>query len=187
MKKILTIATAVLAAGAMHAASLAWGANPTSNSADTIDGGWAQEGTVYNLIYLGMAAPEGTASTYDTSTGLTNLGGTKVATHTLTYDEYYNGAFSGTPYGADESVINGYYMITMFDSTTPTGADSVIFQVSGLTNSGGAGDTRSIAGTDALGNNYGSLSVSSTPVPEPCSIALIFIGVAAVGMKRKIA
>lgn len=184
MKKLLTILAVALCAAGVQAASIAWGGS-TWNSANTASGweGYANAGTVYNLIYLGTTSPAGTASTYDVSTGLTDIGGSVVATHTVTDDQANNGAWAAATYVADESVINGFYMITVYDAMTPNVADSVTFQISGITNSGGAGDASQF--TANLGNNMGSLAVGA--VPEPTTVALLALGLAAVGLKRKVA
>lgn len=184
MKKLLTILAVALCAAGVQAASIAWGGS-TLNSANTAPGweGYANAGTVYNLIYLGTTSPAGTASTYDVSTGLTDIGGTVVASYTATDSDANNGVWLAPTYVADESVINGFYMITVYDAMTPNVADSVTFQMSGITNSGGAGDAGPFIAN--LGSNMGSLTAGA--VPEPTTVALLALGLAAVGLKRKVA
>jgi hypothetical protein len=190
MKKLLTFAVAAVAASALQAATIAWGGE-TLNSANTAGytgvgtetsadyEGYAAAGTTYALILVGAA--DVTASTYDPSTGLTDAGGTVVDTYTLDTDDADGGQFSGSYAGLSADEINGkYFMVTVYDPMTKT-ADYKTFQVSGASDNGGAFD--SITPTAGLGGGMGSVQV----VPEPTTVALLALGLAAVGLKRKVA
>ena len=183
MKKLLTIAAVALAAAAMQAASVNWG-GATLNSDNDAAGweGYANAGTVYTLIQMGATEP-GAPSSYDPDTGKTDKGGTVVASYTVTEDDANNGTWMAPAYGAPASEINGqYFMVVAYDPSTGS-ADTTVFQVTGATDTGSAFDGITPITNAGLGSHMGSVSV----VPEPCSVALLALGLAALGLKRKVA
>ena len=124
MKKLLMfIAVATVAIGA-NAASMVWGGS-TLNSANTTPGweGYANAGAVYSLVWLGTEAVTDTSTTYNKSTGLTDMGGNLVAQHTVTEDEANNGEFTATIEGRDADLINGYWQVIVYDAQTPNSYD----------------------------------------------------------------
>ena len=182
MKKILTIAVLALSAAAMQAASIAWG-GATLNSANTAEGweGWANADTVYTLIQMGDAEPAA-PTTYDPATGKTDKGGTVRGSYTVSEDDANNASWMGASYNAPAANLNGqWFMVTVYDPSTKS-ADFMTFQVTGATDNGGAFDAVTLISNAGLGNNMGSIAV-----PEPCSVALLALGLAALGLKRKVA
>ena len=176
MKKTMVFAAAVCIAAITQAASFDWGGF-VMNSADSSE--TAQEGTIFNLIYFGDTTP-GTPTTYYTATGLTDAGGTLVDTHTLTADEAAAWAFLEN-YTAPADSINGKYMVTVFDPTTPTVFGSTTYTISGVTETTSGASIQD--NSWAIGGSMGGTVINN--IPEPCSVALLLLGAAAFGLKRK--
>ena len=188
MKKLLMfIAVATVAIGA-NAASMAWG-GPTLNSNNTVEGweGYANAGTVYNLVWLGTDAVTDTSTTYNKTTGLTDIGGDLVASHTITEDEANNAAFLDTIENRSADLINGYWQVIVYDAQTPNVYDSIVYQVTGVTETSGAFDAVTLQTNAGLGNNMGG-SVSEGGgggIPEPTSGLLLLIGGSLLALRRK--
>ena len=188
MKKMLMfIAVAAVAIGA-NAASMAWGGF-TLNSNNTTPGweGYANEGTVYNLVWLGTDSITDTSTTYNKSTGLTDLGGDLVATHTITEAEANEGQFLDTVEGRSADLINGYWQVIVFDAQTPNVYDSIVYQVSGVTETSGAFDAVELQNNAGLGNSMGGSVTEGGGggIPEPTSGLLLLIGGSLLALRRK--
>ena len=188
------IAVAALTVGfAANAASVNWGGQVANGAREDAT---AQEGAVYNAIFIGEKDYSSILSTfvYDTYTGLvgTGLGAefvaaegqVKLGTHTLTADEaaaYEFGEFASRPDA--EGGVNGNWLITMYDETTPDKFWVGQYTASGATDSSGAADI-----TDYSGYNIGSSmqeGVTNSNVPEPTSGLLLLLGVAGLALKRR--
>jgi hypothetical protein len=170
MKKMMVLVTLMAFASMTQAASMLWGGDSMYNSQGS---GYAMgEGTTIWLIFLGNTAPAGAVTEFNYTTGLTNLGGTIIDTAGVT-----GWGYNGT-YGAAGVDVNGYWMVAVWGPTTPTYFAYYMNSLSGVPLSG-AGDNVSIA-VPSL-----DVGMMQGAVPEPTAMALLALGAAAVGLRRR--
>ena len=183
MKKLLTIAVIAIAAITTHAATLNWGGFVMNE----LDGAQtAQAGTVLALYQLSGSATAADVTGYDASTGAVTMGNgttaTLAASHEMTADEAAAWQYQGTYERADaDGGVNGTWLTLIYDPSTPDGAGAIVSTVSGIADNTGSGDI-----VDQSWSLGASMSIP-VAVPEPCSVALLALGLAAFGLKRKVA
>ena len=191
MKKLIIAAFAVAFAAATQAASVAWGGYIAN---DARGDETAQAGTVFNAIFIGSNDYSAQLSTliYDTTTGLVGTGtganfkalaGQEIlGTHTLTAGEAEAYQFMDIIIRADaDGGVNGNWLVTMYDETSPDSFWVGQYNVAGATDSTGAADM-----TDTSWSiGYGMQSGVTQSVPEPTSGLLMLIGLAGLALRRR--
>ena len=191
MKKLIIARAAIVLGVSAQAASLAWGGY-ISNGLDANQ--TAQEGTVFNLVYLGSTDLSSSLGDlyFDTRTGLVGTGEgaswtaaagqTLVDTHTLNADEAINYAFMKTFERADAAGgVNGNYLVIMYDATTPNGYWAGQYTVSGVSDVTSAGSIEDYNWT--IGTTM--TEKVTTSVPEPTSGLLMLVGLAGLALRRR--
>ena len=193
MKKLMIVLAALAVGVAANAATINWGGYVANEN----DGAQtAQEGTVFNLIFLGSNDFSGDIATltYDTTTGLLGTGTGSgfaakagqelVGTHTHNATEAAAYEFTAVFERADSAVgVNGNYLMVMFDATTPEYFWASQYNVSGVTDLTTAG---SIVDTSwAIGYSTINSVTTSGTIPEPTSGLLLLVGGAMLALRRR--
>jgi hypothetical protein len=177
MKKMMVIACACLMSAFVNAGQVDW------TMADVCSGSGS-----YYIFALGGASDTFGNGGFNTTTfeliGGATYTSASVANYTINGGSYWTASeivltwnnTSGVADTSSSSIINQYWAVVTVDAATPTLYGVDVFQVTGQSSIATGGYPRE--------NNVFNVSQYTT-VPEPTSMALLALGVAAVGLRRR--
>lgn len=171
MKKLLTIAVAAMSAALVQASTVGWG-----YGGDVVDKGGSDyaNGTVW-VVYLGDST-DISAISVDGTGAL--QGATAIVSGSVDDGLVNNGEFLRT----STSDNGNYVMFAAYE-----GSDGWYYGNTGIQSVTGLKDDPTDSVEVNFGNDAWTLSTPAQAVPEPTSVALLALGLAALGLKRKVA
>jgi hypothetical protein len=197
MKRIVLAMTAILVAGLTQAAAIDWGTTGSYTVSDNLGGTLTSSGQGY-LVYLG-AGGTGTISTDGSGNFIFGNGATVVAgTGNSTTGGQNNGfdwnqdgtlAMKTFNYTWNVDYSAGAKFVLLFTSVNASGVNPLTLPNTGYYYESGAFTTtaadNSESDTFVLSSNVQTLN--PVVVPEPCTMALAFVGAGAMALRRRFA
>lgn len=184
MKKLLVMMFAMAFVGVASAATITWqsGVLYTPEKAEGGNSDTKAKGTVSYAYYLISADDYATVNSMTKADDVFALAEGKTAKDSGTT----SGTTSKANYKQTDAVVGQtYYMLALYTTTATFDGKDVEFKMWGTASV--TSPSTGVAQTSAEMATGNSWKGASTPVPEPTAIALIALGLAAVGLKRKVA
>ncbi|MDA3926535.1 MAG: PEP-CTERM sorting domain-containing protein [Kiritimatiellae bacterium] len=184
MKRIMITMCMIAFAICTQAASINWGG--FIGNSQGAGGAMAGTGAYATLIFMGASMPAGSVDTWDSTTGLSNLGGEVMATHAITSSEALTNYSFADGFTRSDSAggVNGYWMMAVYDPTqTEQYFGWYSAEITGVSDTSPAADFKLESGWTA--GQYLDGGAQLEVVPEPTSMALLSLGIAALGLRRK--